>query len=271
MPKPFGDSLIDFGQKSIEGEKLANELDELSLQSSGDYVLLKEPETPKFGDNNGSNRRSSITRTPVIKYGQNETPKRPSIRRERSPITPDEFTGKSNSLLDFDPLLNTSNEHNVTQSVEVKAVSDNDDSLLKDWDIGGLVNLQQNLTQNQSSFTANQSANPVPPPRHRTHPIRHRNVSTDFFSPQPFMTGAHSSFSPVGFQNPGSLPAKITPSVTPKPKPRTSTGEPGARTQLFPTQAESTDTGNQSDPFADLVNLNQPAQQRASANWETFN
>lgn len=78
------------------------------------------------------------------------------------------------------------------------------------------------------------------------------------------MTNTHSVATAVAFQNP-LLHSKTPPSLPPKPRIRPSTG-------LFQTQS-AVETVNQSDPFADLVKLDQSGTQKTSTQktWETFN
>ena len=269
LPKPCGDTLIDFGAKTAgqNVQDLSGDLDALNMGPAGDYVLLREPLASKV-DDSSFNRRSSVTRTPAMKLGQNETPKRPSVRREPSPVSP-EKSPQTGSMLDFDPLYydsssTPSSQQTVNQSNVKVDQSDNDDSLLKDWNIGGLTGFSNTTKQNlhQSSVGYSQ---PTPPPRQPINPN-----APKFFTPQPYMSNTQS---PVGFQY-SSASTKNPPSVPPRPKkhPNTERGQ-GVKSSLFKAQSAS-ETRNQSDPFADLVSLDQPsAQQSPSQNtsWETFN
>jgi hypothetical protein len=233
---------------------------------AGDYVLLREPLASKM-DDSSFNRRSSVTRTPAIKLGQNETPKRPSVRREPSPITP-EKSPQTGSVLDFDPLYNSSSTPSRQQTVSQSSVkveqTDDEDSLLKDWNIGGLTGFSNTPKQtlNQSGLSYSQ---PTPPPRQPINPN-----TPKYYTPQPYMSNTQST---LGLQYSPSN-TKIPPSVPPRPKRQANTVGGQGFKELFKAQSTS-DTRNQSDPFADLISLDQSGSQKTSssqsASWETFN
>lgn len=277
--KPCGDVLIDLDAKTPENE-IADLSDDFNgMNSAGDYVLLREPKSNKSYET-AENRRISITRTPALKLGQDETPKRPSIRRERSPITPEEPKAPG-TILDFDPLFDSGSSTSVTQNnsnaSDGNQQIDDSDSLLKDWNIGGLTALGQSSKQNLSQ-TNYSYGTPTIPPRKPTNTGMQR-----FYTPQPYMTNTQTASSSVGFQNPMSQPRQ-TPHVAPRPKSRQNmgSGQQSAKC-LFPSQTSATKSANQSDPFAGLVSLNQSentksANQSSSnmgsqpgSNWETFN
>lgn len=260
LPKPCGDSLIDLDSKTAgkNVDNLSNEFDSLNMNQAGDYVLLREPKTV----DTSNNRRSSISRTPAMKLNQNETPKRPSIRRERSPVSPDE--PPKTGLLDFDPLFDPSSspsQQTGSQSGIKEQQTDSDDSLLKEWDLGGLTGFsntpKQNLNQTNFSYT---------PPKHSVNSGTHR-----FYTPQPYMANTHSVPTGVAFLNPHHH-SKTPPSLPPKPRTRLSTGGQEFKASLFQTQS-ALETVNQSDPFADLVKLDQSGTPKTSTQktWETFN
>ncbi|KAL4218820.1 DENN domain-containing protein [Mactra antiquata] len=270
-PKPSGDSLIDFGPKTPEND-IADLSDDFSgMNSAGDYVLLREPKSNRVNDNTAENRRISISRTPALKLGQDETPKRPSIRRERSPITPEEQKGPS-AMLDFDPLFDSSSSSYTTPKTSNNSdqykQNDNGDSLLKEWNIGDLTALGQTPKENISQSSYNYPA-PTPPPRQRM------NVGMpQFYTPQPYMTKTQTVTGSVGFQNPMSQP-KTAPNIAPRPNTRQSGRELGVKSCLFPSQSPSTISSNQSDPFGDLISVQNTGTSStakpASSNWETFN
>lgn len=258
------ESLIDFDATTPPNNafSLVDQFDQ--LDASGDYVLLRHPKTvgnPGGGWESGS-KRNSVSRTPAMKLGQNETPKRPSIRRERSPLSPDD--SPQTSLLDFDPLsTNSFSQHSSASSVaqstnEVKNKTiDQSDSLLKDWDIKHLASVTntQNPPVHRASYMYGQ--HPTPPPR---QPVS--RMTQQFYTPQPNMTQRQTG-SALGFHNPMSQLHSPAPQVPPRPKHRPSPGN---------TNSQSTIQSN--DPFADLLNLNQSGPQTTSPNaasWETFN
>lgn len=273
-PQPSGDNrsassfenLIDFSANNAENEQL-DLVDEFEqLNSSGDYVLLRQPKTSNSHLEIGS-KRYSISRTPAMKLGQNETPKRPSIRRERSPVSPDDSPQSGSSLLDFDPLASKLfNQETKTPSVSQSRTEsgtnkpDQSDSLLKDWDIGQLTNISntQNRAVNQSGY---RYGHPTPPAR---QPIT-TGMTNQFYTPQPQMAN-RSTGSPnaLGFNNQVAQMHSSAPQVPPRPHKN--------RAGL---QNTNTPAANQSnDPFADLLNLSQPKPQSSTqktASWETFN
>lgn len=266
---PFGDNrpttvnepLIDFGANTNVKSSLVEQFD--NLDASGDYVYLKQtkPMTNQNENWDHGNKRYSISRTPAMKYGQNETPKRPSIRRERSPISPDE--SPNGSFLDFDPLAsNQKTRHTAVVESKTETVkTDQSDSLLKDWDIGQLTSVI-NTPKNQPNRASYVYGHPTPPPRQTISP----GMTQQFYTPQPAamthrQTGSHSSA--LGFHNPVSSMHSPVPQVPPRPKNRPSPGTAGAQT-----------VNKSDDPFADLLNLNQSSSAKtpqSSVSWETFN
>ena len=254
----FGDSV----------DSVTADFDSKGLQSSGDYVQLRE--TPI---RQNANNRRSINRTPAIKLPPDVTPKRPSIRRERSPISPDE---EEKGISAFDPLwgqdsptmqLTATQEKGSLSSVITTSPpnsNSNSDSLLKSWDIS-------HLTTNVQSpgFDFNQSTSVIPPahgPGFNTLP---------YFSPQPFVQRnlmnpqIHSVTTPVKHNSPPQVPPR------PKNRPLSQTGslfQSPSGSLLQPQSKSSENLADKSDPFADLVSLNKErtSPQQKQSQWEQF-
>ncbi|XP_052789028.1 DENN domain-containing protein 1B-like isoform X11 [Mya arenaria] len=277
-PIAGGDALIDFNVGSSGGGyDIATEFS--NVDAAGDYVLLKEPTQVAKDHVDGVQRdprRGSISRTPAVKYGQNNTPKRPSIRRGQSPISPGD-PNQSSSLLDFDPLLDSFSETKKQEiprnqsggSINSNIPNESEDSLLKVWDIGHLTNLSTN-TPNKPSTQSTFVYGHQPTPSPRNQPI------SRFYSPQAQpMTNRQTVHYPIGFQNTNSnLNREPTPQIPSK------TANRNSYVGLSSQSASAGSLGNQSkDPFADLLSLNQSETgtsisqqekpQKASA-WETF-
>ena len=243
--------------------------DSKGLQSAGDYVKLRE--TP-VRQNNG-NRRSSINRTPAMKLPADITPKRPSIRRERSPVSPDE---EEKGISAFDPLwadnsptmqLTATKEKGSLSSVITTSPPDsNSDSLLKSWDISHLT---PGTNVQSSGFDYNKSTSAIPP-----LPGQGFNTAP-YFSPQPYVqrnlmsTQVHTVNTPVSH--------KSSPQIPPRPKnrPLSQTGLMFQSPQggiLQPKSTSSENLADKSDPFADLVSLNKErtSPQPKHSQWEKF-
>ena len=264
------DSLIEFDAKPRHGD-VFNLVDQFEqLDGSGDYVLLRQPKTMGSQAENwdGGNKRSSISRTPAMKLGQNQTPKRPSIRKERSPMSPDDSPQGGSSLLDFDPLASNSYSQQTSSSNQFTTENkntkvDESDSLLKDWDINQLASVTNintpNTSINRTSFMYGQ--HPTPPPR---QPIT-GTMTQQFYTPQPNMMHRQTG-SALGFNNPLSQIPGSAPQVPPRPRSRISPSNTGNGNSQIVNQS--------SDPFSDLLNLNQSTQQTSpqkATSWETFN
>ena len=248
-------------------DSITAEFDSKGLQSAGDYVKLRETPVKQ----NINNRRSSINRTPAIKLPPDVTPKRPSVRRERSPISPDE---EEKGISAFDPLWGqdsptmqltaTKEKGSLSSVITTSPPNSNSDSLLKSWDISQLTtNIQS------SGFDFNKSTSAIPPA-----PGQGFNTSP-YFSPQPFVqrnmmsTQIHSVNTPVKHNSPPQIPPR------PKNRPLSQTGlmfQSPQGSLLQPQSTSSENLADKSDPFADLVSLNkertspQPKQSR----WEQF-
>lgn len=252
----------DVGSQSRAGYDIVSEFS--NLDASGDYVRLREDAVKA----DSVDRRSSINRTPAIKLGQNETPKRPSIRRERSPVSPND-SGHS-SFLDFDPLScpNTPNQsqHSAsslqTSTAATTSHEHNEDSLLKDWHIGHFTNVNTTPPKPNTQSAYMYSHHPTPPPR--ANPLQPQPMA-QFYSPQTTHMASRQTVGPsVGFNNPLSQFHK-PPQVPPKPTNRNSLLGPSSQS------ATGMVVNQSNDPFADLLNMNQSTQsQQPAQNWETF-
>ena len=267
------DTPVDSGgdNKALFPESIdpLSSFDQKSLDSAGDYVKLRENPIRQ----NSGNRRS-ISRTPAMKLPSDVTPKRPSIRRERSPISPDE---EEKGISAFDPLWDsdTSPVMQLTAKVEKGSLSSiittspptsNSDSLLKTWEIGHLT---PGTNIPLSNFDYSQPNSTVP-----TISGQGFNA-TAYFSPQPYVQ-RNLINSPLSTGNTPSH--KHPPQLPPRPKNRPHSGvfpSPQITSSsgiLQPQSMSGQDTSEKSDPFADLVNLNKErtSPQPKKSQWETF-
>lgn len=259
---------------SESADSLTAAFDPKSLSSAGDYVKLRD--TP-IRQNSGNRR--SINRTPAMKLPANITPNRPSIRRERSPISPDE---EEKGISAFDPLwgdnsptmqLTTTVEKGSLSSViTTSPPSSNSDSLLKSWEIHHLTpgtNIQS------SSFDYGKSSSAV-----QSVPGQGFINTSPYFSPQPYVQ-RNLMNTPINPVNTPTIQHKSSPQIPPRPKnrPLSQTGsmfpspQVGSSSGILQPQYKSSENlTEKSDPFADLVSLNKErtSPQPKQSQWEQF-
>lgn len=252
-------------------ESLTSAFDAQGLNSAGDYVKLRD--TPVRQDS--ANRRS-INRTPAVKLPPHVTPNRPSIRREQSPVSPDE--GEKDVSV-FDPLWgNSSPSMHLTTTVEKGSLSSvittspqtsHSDSLLKSWEIHHLTpgtNIQS------LSYDYGQSGSAVQLPGQG-----YTNTSL-YLSPQPFIqrTVVNTPIKPVN----APTVLKSLPHIPPRPenRPPSQSGLmftpqlSSCGSILKPQSSSSENLSEKADPFADLVSLNRESTSRQpkQSEWEQF-
>ena len=256
-------------------DSLTAAFDRKDLKSGGDYVKLRDMPVRE----NAGNRRSSITRTPAMKLPPDVTPHRPSIRRERSPISPDE---EEKGISAFDPLwgdnsptmqLTTTEEKGSLSSViTTSPQSSNSDSLLKSW---GIHHFTPGTNVQSSGIDYGKSASAIQP----VHGQSYINTSP-YFSPQPYVQRnlMNTQINPV---NAPTMHKSSPPLPPPRPinRPLSQTGSGFPSPQLSsvsgilqPQSRSSEDLTDKSDPFADLVSLNKErtSPQPKQSQWEKF-
>lgn len=253
-------------------DSLASAFETTELNPSGDYVKLRE--TP-VKQNNGNRR--SISRTPAMKLPPDFTPKRPSIRRERSPISPDE---EEKGISAFDPLWGgnspamqltaTEQKGSLSSVITTSPPTSNSDSLLKSWEIQHLTPGRNGQSSGFDYSKPATNISPVP---------GYGFINTSpFFSPQPYV---QQNLNP--HVNPVTAPSihKSHPQTPPRPKdrPLTQSGlmfqspqSSSLRNILQPQAMSSDNIVEKSDPFADLLTLNKErsSPQPQQSQWEKF-
>ncbi|XP_052219683.1 DENN domain-containing protein 1B-like isoform X9 [Dreissena polymorpha] len=282
LPNNSGDNLITL--KATDPVTPKPDLFDLesefsNLKSSGDYVVLREPKVSRRISTD-ADKRASVSRSPALKLGQDETPKRPSVRRDRSPVSPMDPLPQT-SVLDFDPLLDSQAALPSSQGDATKPIlttDNNSDSLLHDWHIG---HLSTNLSSNSPVKTHSRSSPSFPYGQYASRPPRPQPMNAptipQFYSPRPNSIPSqqwHLVNAPMGTQTPLPL-SQSRPHVPARP-----VTKPDFTRQMNKSSAavNQSGAGNQyKDPFADLINItqstsaNQSAKQPQKQNsWETF-
>ena len=281
QPQAVDDLLINLdtpmdagGDKNFFAETVESlsAFDPKSLNSAGDYVKLRE--TPI---RQNTNNRRSISRTPAMKLPADITPKRPSIRRERSPISPDE---EERGMSAFDPLWGDSSPVMQLQRTEEKGSlssvittsppNSSSDSLLKNWEIGHLTP-GVNVSPSNFDYSKQTSTSPSIPGQNIVQ------KTAAFFSPQPYSVQRNFMNSSLNAGSITSSREHPAPQIPPRPKNRPYSSvftSPGVSSSdiLQPSSMGQDKTPEKSDPFGDLVNLNKErtSPQPKKSSWETF-
>ena len=256
--------LINLETPSEEKKQLSLTAQFDSVEVGGEYVTLRQSGIAQ--SRHFENRRSSITRSPAIKLQSTEAPKRPTVRRERSPVSADEDSPQTGSIIDFDPLCDQSGSPDLSQRTvaqsSVHSDSNNSSSLLMDWNINDLTSMTN--TPSQSSYPYGYS---TPPSR---MPMTMNNLNNFYTPPEQYPQPTRVS---LNFQNAlGSVNTRTpTPIVPPRRRGRPSMGVPGSQGHFLPPKSnESQERVNNTDPFSELVNLTQPSTQPTQSTWQTF-